>query len=73
MDQAAELVKILGIGSREGDRKADVTKLYQRIFSRSPAKAEVEIAVAFLSKSGEGGWERYVQGLLSTNEFLFVL
>ena len=70
-DAASRLAK------REELAKAPVSDrirlVYQRLFAREPAKGEAELGRGFLGEEPEDGiWDRYVHGLLMTNEFMFV-
>jgi hypothetical protein len=53
------------------DRK--VTALYQLLYGRPAAQAEIDLARLFLGgAAGNANWPRYTQGLLMANEFAFV-
>jgi hypothetical protein len=55
----------------EFDRK--VANLYQVLYGRPAAAAEIELARRFLAGAvGNPNWPRYTQGLLMANEFAFV-
>ncbi len=48
-------------------------KIYQLLLSRKPTGEELQLATSFLGENLDAGsWERYVHGLLLTNEFVFV-
>lgn len=64
-----------------------VTRLYERLFARRPADGELQIALAFLKQEESlepstpaatsdpnklSPWERYVQAVLLSNEFMYV-
>jgi len=64
-----------------------VTRLYERLFARRPADGELQIALAFLKHEEAvepsapaatsdpnklSPWERYVQAVLLSNEFMYV-
>jgi hypothetical protein len=69
------------------DATERVTRLYERLFGRQPRDGELQIALAFL-KHEEAvepsmpaatsdpnklrPWERYVQAVLLSNEFVYV-
>jgi hypothetical protein len=55
----------------EIDAAKRIDRLYRLLFARPPAKEELDLARQFLEESN-GAWERYVQALLITNEFVFV-
>jgi len=66
--QAAFLSKRLdGAGSDQ----QKINRSYAILFNRVPTSAEVEKAVQFLS-SPDGSWPRYLQVLLSSNEFNYL-
>jgi len=56
------------------DLEVRVTQLYRTLYGRQPAAEEIALARAFLGseKDAAKAWERYVQGLMLANEFVFV-
>jgi hypothetical protein len=59
--------------ARDKDTMAKVEHLYRLLFVRPPTVQETTLAREYLSeKATAAEWERYVQALLLTNEFVFV-
>jgi len=56
----------------EKDVAAKVTRLYRILYGRCPKAAELRLAEEYLGGGGDAAWERYGQGLLMANEFVFV-
>jgi hypothetical protein len=52
------------------DEKTKITALYRRLFQRDPIAIEVKLGIRFLEQEGP---ERYVQTLLMSNEFNYIL
>ncbi len=48
-----------------------VRRLYRILFGRAPIPEEERLAAEFVS-APDGGWERYAQALLLSNEFVFI-
>ncbi len=76
-EQVAALLARAEIAKHAGDFQRNVTVLSQLVFSRAPDTQEIAFAKAFIeSESNHGGegkaWEKFVQALLMTNEFVFV-
>jgi hypothetical protein len=46
-------------------------RLYELLFGRAPTPEEESLAVAFVT-APDGGWDRYAQALLLSNEFAFI-
>ncbi len=51
---------------------ASIDKTYHLLFGRAPTQKEVEMGLAFLKAGKEKPWAKYLQVLLSSNEFIFV-
>ncbi|MDB5350383.1 MAG: Protein of unknown function (DUF1553)/Protein of unknown function (DUF1549)/Planctomycete [Planctomycetota bacterium] len=56
----------------ETDLTRRVDRLYHLLYGRAPSKEELAIAGEFLGQSDGSDWDRYVQGLMIANEFVFV-
>ncbi len=56
----------------EKDVAGKVTRLYRVLHGRAPKGEEVRLAEEYLGGGGDVAWERYAQGLLMSNEFVFV-
>ncbi len=58
----------------EGATAAKVDGLYRLLYSREPTVEERSLADSYLKAAGGGevAWERYVQALLLTNEFVYI-
>ena len=56
----------------EVDLLPRVQRLYRLLYNREPTAREAAIASTFLEGADRSAWDRYVQGLLITNEFVFV-
>ncbi len=65
-DQAKALAARL-----KGEDVQRITEAYRILFSRPPAKQEIELGLQFLHQSKDP-WPQYAQVLLSSNEFGFV-
>jgi hypothetical protein len=65
-DQAKSLATKL-----KGEDAARIGEAYQILFSRPPAKQEIDLAQQFLHQ-GKDQWPQYTQVLLSSNEFSFI-
>lgn len=53
------------------DPVAKIGRLYHVLFGRGPTRQEEDLALGFVT-SPDGGWERYAQALLLSNEFAFI-
>jgi mono/diheme cytochrome c family protein len=53
------------------DPSAKTRRLYQILYGRSPTDREQDLASAFVT-APEGGWDRFAQALLLSNEFAFI-
>jgi hypothetical protein len=53
------------------DLEARVDRLYHLLYGRAPTGEELDLARGFVADP-EGGWERYAQALLMSNEFAFI-
>ncbi len=52
-----------------------VEQLYEKLFARRPARAEMKLALDFVRKPDAAGltrWEQYAQMLLASNEMMYV-
>ncbi len=67
MTQAKVLAERLQSESGNDDL-AKIGRVYQLLYARPPAQAEIEIGLAFLAKS-HSGWPQYLQALLASGEF----
>jgi hypothetical protein len=58
----------------EKDVSRKIARLYRLLYGREPAAEEVKVAQDYLAETGgtPAAWERYAQGLLLANEFVFV-
>ena len=63
-DQAAALAKRL-----TGDDPQRVRQAYRILYGRAPSAAELQLGLAFVSKSN---WNEYARVLLNANEFEWV-
>jgi hypothetical protein len=70
MAQSAALAERL---EREGAADPDrgIARAYRILFQRTPSGTESRAGLAYVSGAGAGGWARYAQVLLSTDEFLY--
>ena len=71
MECAKNVLKRPEIAS-EKDTTRRVERVYQLLFGRSAREEELTLAMAFVGKSGDAVWARYVHALMQTNEFVFV-
>ncbi|HIL24192.1 MAG TPA: DUF1553 domain-containing protein, partial [Verrucomicrobia bacterium] len=62
---AASLMKQKGTETR-------IIAAHQKLFQRSPRKAELNIAIAFLAENDVAAWSQYAHALLAGNEFQFI-
>lgn len=65
--QANFLTERLG----QGSELQKINQSYAILFNRPPTAKEIDVATSFLS-SPEGSWPRYLQVLLSSNEFNYL-
>jgi hypothetical protein len=58
----------------EKDAARKIARLYRLLYGREAAAEEVKLAGDYLAEAGgtAAAWERYAQGLLLANEFVFV-
>jgi len=50
--------------------EARVTEAYRRLFQRAPSRHEMQAGIAY-QKSAPRAWPKYLQVLMSSNEFLY--
>jgi mono/diheme cytochrome c family protein len=58
----------------EKDLAGKLDRFYRLLYGRAPTAEDIAMATQFLAENGgtPAAWERYVQGLLLANEFVFV-
>ena len=54
------------------DEAASIQKTYRLLFGRAATQKEIELGIEFLKSSKDKPWAKYLQVLLSSNEFIFV-
>ena len=59
------------IGST-GDQAASIQKTYRLLFGRAPTPQELTLGTEFLKSNKDQPWPKYLQVLLSSNEFIFI-
>ncbi|MEO8126008.1 MAG: PSD1 and planctomycete cytochrome C domain-containing protein [Bryobacteraceae bacterium] len=59
------------IGST-GDQAASIQKTYRLLFGRAPTAQELALGTEFLKSNKDQPWPKYLQVLLSSNEFIFI-
>jgi hypothetical protein len=50
--------------------EARITEAYRRLFQRGPSRQEMQTGTAYL-KTAPRAWPKYLQVLMSSNEFLY--
>ena len=70
VDQRVKGIVSLPEINRAIDEETKITALYRNLFQRDPSSLEVKLGVRFIQKEGP---ERYVQTLLMSSEFNYVL
>jgi hypothetical protein len=70
MDASAHLFERSEIAG-ETDAARRVDRLYHLLFGRTPTAEETSLGLDFV-RNDSGAWTRYVQGLIMTNEFMFL-
>jgi mono/diheme cytochrome c family protein len=55
-----------------GDLTASVKKTYRLLFGRAPSQKEIDLGIEFLNSNKDQPWPKYLQVLLSSNEFIFI-
>ena len=70
--------KVLAARTDDDDDRAKIVRVFRIVFQRSPTRQETRLGKQYLSQ-GAGGkraaairWERYVQALLASNEFVYL-
>ena len=76
-DRAAALAaRLARPGDGDGDAAARVRRLYRTLFSRDPAPEELNAALTYVRRAGQGPpeapWSRLAHALLASNEFVFI-
>jgi hypothetical protein len=75
MERAARLAALEEIAAA-GDDATRIARIYLRVFGRPPSAEDVDLGKRFIGGGGAGEapalWERYVQALLMSNEFVFI-
>ncbi len=56
----------------EADEAKRVERLYRLLYGRDPSSEEVALAREYLADPAGSSWDRYVQGLMIANEFVFI-
>jgi len=56
----------------QADLSRKVDRVYHLLYGRGPNPAEIQLAQEYLAGASPEDWVRYVQGLLMSNEFVFV-
>ncbi len=59
------------IGST-GDQAASIRKTYRLLFGRAATPQEIALGTEFLKSNKDQPWPKYLQVLLSSNEFIFI-
>ena len=59
------------IGST-GDQAASIQKTYRLLFGRAATPQEIALGTEFLKNNKDQPWPKYLQVLLSSNEFIFI-
>ncbi len=59
------------IGST-GDQAASIQKTYRLLFGRAATQQEIALGTEFLKSNKDQPWPKYLQVLLSSNEFIFI-
>lgn len=70
VDQRVKGIAALPEIKRAIDEKTKITALYRKLFQRDPLPLEIKLGIRFMKEEGP---ERYVQTLLMSNEFNYVL
>ena len=73
LEQARRVLKRSEVAA-ETDGTGKIARLHCLVYGRLPAAQEQGLGVEFMAGSNKStlAWERYVQALLLTNEFVFV-
>lgn len=66
--RAAEVSQRLG----EGGVREKIRQAYRLLFQREPEPGELRLGEEYLRREGSEAWPRYLQVLMSSNEFLFI-
>jgi hypothetical protein len=52
--------------------EGDIRQAYRVIFGREPSSKEIGMGEQFLRETKEKAWQKYLQVLLSSNEFMYI-
>lgn len=69
INQAEALAERIG---STGDQTAGIQKTYRLLFGRAPTQQEIALGTEFLKSNDAQAWPKYLQMLLSSNEFIFI-
>jgi hypothetical protein len=64
LKQSEALAKRIGEGN--------IREAYRLIFGRAPSSKEIRMGQQFLRETQENAWQKYLQVLLSSNEFMYI-
>lgn len=70
--------KVLAARADDDDDRAKIVRVFRIVFQRSPTRRETRLGKQYLSQGAGGNraaanrWERYVQALLASNEFVYL-